>query len=105
MDIFFFFLFIFLLCISKHINRKITNKNLPPCPLTLPIIGHLHLLYKPLHQSLAQFSHRYGPILLLQFGSRPALVQSKNASPNMTKHLQATLPYSPENTLAITTPP
>ncbi|XXG85949.1 hypothetical protein AAC387_Pa11g0943 [Persea americana] len=80
MDIFFFFLFIFLLCISKHIKRKITNKNLPPCPLTLPIIGHLHLLYKPLHQSLAQLSHRYGPILLLQFGSRPALVVSSSSA-------------------------
>ena len=43
---------------------------------SLPIIGHLHLLKKPLHHSLSQLSARYGPILYLRFGYRPTLVIS-----------------------------
>ncbi|KAJ4788168.1 hypothetical protein LUZ62_039414 [Rhynchospora pubera] len=50
--------------------------NLPPSPPSLPIIGHLHLLKKPLHHSLSQLSARYGPILYLRFGYRPTLVIS-----------------------------
>ncbi|GER36270.1 cytochrome P450 [Striga asiatica] len=52
-------------------------RNLPPSPiLDLPFIGHLYLLKKPLYRSLAQISHRYGPVTLLNFGSRPVLVVS-----------------------------
>ncbi|KAL1546910.1 cytochrome P450 81Q32-like [Salvia divinorum] len=55
--------------------------SLPPSPpLSLPIIGHLYLFKKPLHQSLAKISHKYGPILLLQFGSRPVLVVSSHSA-------------------------
>ncbi|KAJ3685550.1 hypothetical protein LUZ61_014714 [Rhynchospora tenuis] len=49
---------------------------LPPSPPFLPIIGHLHLLKKPLHHSLSLLSARYGPILYLRFGYRPTLVIS-----------------------------
>ncbi|KAJ4770811.1 hypothetical protein LUZ62_055068 [Rhynchospora pubera] len=49
---------------------------LPPSPPSLPIIGHLHLLKKPLHRSLSMLSARYGPILYLHFGYRPTLVIS-----------------------------
>ncbi|KAJ3696168.1 hypothetical protein LUZ60_001545 [Juncus effusus] len=52
------------------------NKRLPPSPLSLPLIGHLHLIKKPLHQSLARISDRYGPATFLRFGSRPVLVIS-----------------------------
>ncbi|KAJ3685549.1 hypothetical protein LUZ61_014713 [Rhynchospora tenuis] len=47
---------------------------LPPSPPSLPIIGHLHLVKKPLHHSLSLLSARYGPILYLSFGYRPTLV-------------------------------
>ncbi|XP_077216495.1 cytochrome P450 81Q32-like [Tasmannia lanceolata] len=65
---------IFLLFITKHILSH--HKNQPPTPPSLPIIGHLHLLKIPLHQTLANLSLRYGPILLLRFGFRPFLVVS-----------------------------
>ncbi|GAA0157547.1 oxygenase [Lithospermum erythrorhizon] len=61
--------------ITTHFIKKI--RNLPPSPiLTLPILGHLYLLKKPLHRSLAKISQKIGPIILLQFGSRPVLVVS-----------------------------
>ncbi|KAL2489259.1 Cytochrome [Forsythia ovata] len=60
---------------TKHFLHKLRNH--PPSPiLNLPIIGHLYLLKKPLYRSLAKLSERYGPVLLLQFGSRPVLVVS-----------------------------
>ncbi|XP_043702382.1 cytochrome P450 81Q32-like [Telopea speciosissima] len=68
----------FLLSKQPFPNRK----NLPPSgPLSLPIIGHLYLFKKPLHQTLARVAAQYGPILLLKFGSRRVLhVSSPSAA-------------------------
>ncbi|XP_022768692.1 isoflavone 3'-hydroxylase-like [Durio zibethinus] len=67
-----FFLFLYFLT-----KRLLKNKGLPPSPaLSLPIIGHLHLIRKPLHSTLAKLSKQHGPILFIQFGSRPVLVVS-----------------------------
>ncbi|THG07524.1 isoflavone 2'-hydroxylase-like [Camellia sinensis] len=49
-------------------------KNLPPSPPGIPILGHLHLLKEPLHQTLQAISDKYGPIIFLRFGSRKVLV-------------------------------
>nr|XP_023929503.1 cytochrome P450 81D11-like isoform X2 [Quercus suber]POE89356.1 isoflavone 2'-hydroxylase [Quercus suber] len=62
--------FIIKLLIRHH------NKNLPPSPFSLPIIGHLHLLKQPLHKTLETLSLQYGPILSLKLGSRSILVVS-----------------------------
>ncbi|KAF8410152.1 hypothetical protein HHK36_002674 [Tetracentron sinense] len=70
----YFLLFFALYILTKHFLNK--NKNLPPSPLSLPIIGHLYLLKKPLHRTLAAISDRHGPTLLLRFGSRPVLLAS-----------------------------
>ncbi|XP_020095830.1 cytochrome P450 81E8-like [Ananas comosus] len=61
-------------------SAKNNNKKLPPSPPSLPIIGHLHLVKRPLHHGLATISVRYGPVLLLRFGSRRVLVVSSRAA-------------------------
>ncbi|KAJ0980237.1 hypothetical protein J5N97_008492 [Dioscorea zingiberensis] len=51
-------------------------------PISLPIIGHLHLLQDPIHQSLTLIAKKYGHVLHLRFGSRRVLVVS---SPSVAK--------------------
>jgi len=68
-------LFLFLYFLTKHLVQ--TRKRLPPSPaLSLPIIGHLYLLKKPLHRTFAKLSNQHGPVLFMSFGSRPALLVS-----------------------------
>ncbi|KAL8487590.1 hypothetical protein ACS0TY_024054 [Phlomoides rotata] len=50
--------------------------SLPPSPLALPLIGHLHLIKDSLHLSLTSLSSRYGPILYLRLGCKSFLVVS-----------------------------
>ncbi|KAL7180955.1 hypothetical protein ACSBR1_039916 [Camellia fascicularis] len=52
------------------------KSNLLPTPLSLPIIGHLHLLKTPLHLSLKTLSNRHGPLLSLRFRYCPSVVVS-----------------------------
>ncbi|CAL5383812.1 unnamed protein product [Camellia sinensis] len=68
-------LFLSFYVLANHILGKL--QNLPPSPFpTLPLLGHFHLLKKPIHQTLSKLSHRYGPLLLLRFGSRRVLLVS-----------------------------
>ncbi|XP_010027146.1 cytochrome P450 736A117 [Eucalyptus grandis] len=53
-----------------------TNLHLPPSPPKLPIIGNLHQLSDHPHRSLQALSRRYGPLMMLHFGSVPVLVVS-----------------------------
>ncbi|CAA0385015.1 unnamed protein product [Arabidopsis thaliana] len=52
------------------------KSNAPPSPPRLPLIGNLHQLGRHPHRSLCSLSHRYGPLMLLHFGSVPVLVVS-----------------------------
>ncbi|KAK8937144.1 Isoflavone 2'-hydroxylase [Platanthera zijinensis] len=58
----------------------------PPSPLALPLLGHLNLLKKPLHRSLAGLSAVHGPILSLRFGSRPVLHVASAADECLSKN-------------------
>ncbi|XP_008783087.3 cytochrome P450 93A3 [Phoenix dactylifera] len=51
-----------------------TRFRLPPSPVALPIIGHLHLLAPIPHQALYKLSLRYGPLIHLRLGSVPCVV-------------------------------
>ncbi|XP_010059888.2 cytochrome P450 81Q32 [Eucalyptus grandis] len=65
---------LFLLYLFKL--QRSSKRNLPPAPPSLPIIGHLHLIKEPVHRTLQSLSDRYGPVLSLSLGSRPAVVIS-----------------------------
>ncbi|PIA38197.1 hypothetical protein AQUCO_02800099v1, partial [Aquilegia coerulea] len=47
---------------------------LPPSPLALPIIGHLHLIAPIPHQQLHKLSNKYGPLIHVLIGSIPCVV-------------------------------
>ncbi|KAJ9172304.1 hypothetical protein P3X46_015553 [Hevea brasiliensis] len=59
--------------LQDHIRQR---KHLPPGPPRLPIIGNLHQLGVLPHQSLWNFSKKYGPVMLLQLGRVPVLIVS-----------------------------
>ncbi|WOG85180.1 hypothetical protein DCAR_0104368 [Daucus carota subsp. sativus] len=57
-------------------NRNTTQKKPPPSPPRLPIIGNLHQIGPYPHVSLRALAKKYGPLMLLKFGSVPVLVVS-----------------------------
>ncbi|KAI3689030.1 hypothetical protein L2E82_46978 [Cichorium intybus] len=78
-----FFSFLPLLLLSKFLLvTHRSHQNLPPSPLSFPVIGHFHLIKDPLHRVLQTLSLKYGPVFTLLFGSRPVLVLS---SPSAVK--------------------
>ncbi|XP_057787931.1 cytochrome P450 71A8-like [Salvia miltiorrhiza] len=68
---------LFLLWILKKLFPESNgNKNPPPSPPKLPVIGNLHQVgYLP-HQNLGLLARKHGPMMLLHFGSVPVLVAS-----------------------------
>ncbi|KAA0055280.1 cytochrome P450 71A1-like [Cucumis melo var. makuwa] len=83
-----FFTFIFfisplILLLIPYLKSK-PNKNLPPSPPKLPIIGNLHQLGRNPHLCFRRLSQKFGPIFLLQLGQIPTLVVS---SPKIAKQV------------------
>nr|XP_043637271.1 cytochrome P450 Tp4149-like [Erigeron canadensis] len=65
---------IFLKCISSYFRRN--NKNSPPGPPKLPLIGNLHQLGSSPHRALLEMAKKHGPVILVHLGSVPMLVAS-----------------------------
>ncbi|XVF87951.1 hypothetical protein PTKIN_Ptkin19aG0009800 [Pterospermum kingtungense] len=72
----FFLFFSLLFLVKKKIGDWRRNRNLPPGPPKLPIIGNLHQFGALPHRSLHQLSLKYGPVMLLQLGSVPTVIVS-----------------------------
>ncbi|XP_050370268.1 cytochrome P450 736A117-like [Argentina anserina] len=75
----FAFKYLLLLAIFIFLLRRwssYSNSSVPPSPPKLPIFGNLHQIGSLPHRSLQSLSQRYGPFMLLHFGSRPVLVIS-----------------------------
>ncbi|KAL0417246.1 UNVERIFIED_CONTAM: cytochrome [Sesamum latifolium] len=70
--------------IAKWLHKP--RKNLPASPPKLPILGNLHQLSALTHRSLQSLGRKYGPLMLLHFGSRPVIiVQSADAATESMK--------------------
>ncbi|KAL3848685.1 hypothetical protein ACJIZ3_010567 [Penstemon smallii] len=62
------------------------TKRLPPSPPKLPILGNLHQLRPLTHRSFQSLGRKYGPVMLLHFGSKPVIiVQSAKAAIEIMK--------------------
>ncbi|XP_071731720.1 cytochrome P450 736A117-like [Rutidosis leptorrhynchoides] len=72
------FILLALFLVKLHyFNRSTTNKNLPPSPPRLPVIGNLHQMGPLLHHSLHSLSQNHGgPMMLIHLGSVPTLIVS-----------------------------
>ncbi|XP_042396436.1 3,9-dihydroxypterocarpan 6A-monooxygenase-like [Zingiber officinale] len=68
-------------------RRRRPALRLPPGPIALPIIGHLHHLRPIPHQSFHKLSKRYGGLIGLRLGSVPCIVVS---SSSMIKEIMRT---------------
>lgn len=59
----------------KLLNIK-NRKKLPPGPIGIPILGHLHLIGKNAHQDLYKLAKKYGPFMYLRLGLVPTIIVS-----------------------------
>ncbi|KAL8131411.1 hypothetical protein AgCh_007371 [Apium graveolens] len=75
-NIFFIPFILTIFVFKRFFGAKASNKNLPPSPLKLPVIGHMHKLGSLPHRSLLSLSKKYGPLMLLHLGSIPTLIVS-----------------------------
>ncbi|XP_042048142.1 trimethyltridecatetraene synthase-like [Salvia splendens] len=72
-------LLLILTLLTLHILKKLFPQktlNPPPGPKPWPVIGNLNLIGPLPHRSIHQLSLKYGPVMLLKFGSFPVVVGS-----------------------------
>ncbi|KAL2340196.1 hypothetical protein Fmac_008136 [Flemingia macrophylla] len=77
MTLFYILLALIVIVLSlKPLFRTRKLGNLPPGPLSLPIVGNLLQLKQPFHRTFHGMSQKYGQVFSLWFGSRLVVVVS-----------------------------
>ncbi|XP_068534936.1 cytochrome P450 2K6-like [Anas acuta] len=72
-----FVLILLLIVKIQYFRKSHVNKNLPPGPKPLPIIGNLHILdLKKLDGTMIKLSETYGPVFRIQMGPTTVVVLS-----------------------------
>ncbi|NWZ23282.1 CP2K6 protein, partial [Asarcornis scutulata] len=72
-----FVLILLLIVKIQYFRKSHVNKNLPPGPKPLPIIGNLHILdLKKLDRTMIKLSETYGPVFRIQMGPKTVVVLS-----------------------------
>uniref|UniRef100_A0A8C3C3T1 Cytochrome P450 n=1 Tax=Cairina moschata TaxID=8855 RepID=A0A8C3C3T1_CAIMO len=72
-----FVLILLLIVKIQYFWKSHVNKNLPPGPKPLPIIGNLHILdLKKLDGTMIKLSETYGPVFRIQMGPKTVVVLS-----------------------------
>ena len=62
--------------VMAALNRSHGKKRLPPSPMSLPVIGHLHLVRPPVHRTFHNLAARLGPLMHIRLGSTRCVVVS-----------------------------
>jgi isoflavone 2'-hydroxylase len=68
--------FLILLFAFKLFLQTRTRSKLPPSPPSIPILGHLHLIKKPIHCTFHRLSQKYGQVFSIKFGSQLVVIVS-----------------------------
>ena len=70
------FLLLLVAYVKLFLHATPRPKHLPLSPPSLPLLGHLHLLKKPLHRTFHCLSQTQGQVYSLRFGSRLMVIVS-----------------------------
>ncbi|XP_076907387.1 cytochrome P450 Tp4149-like [Bidens hawaiensis] len=65
-----------ILLLKSSFRSSKSQKNLPPSPPKLPLIGNLHQLGSNPHRALQAMAQTYGPLMLIHLGTVPVLIAS-----------------------------
>ncbi|GJN36952.1 hypothetical protein PR202_gb25859 [Eleusine coracana subsp. coracana] len=82
-------------------RRHADDGVLPPSPASLPVIGHLHLLRRPVHRTFHELAGKLGPLMHIRLGSTHCVVASTAAvASELIRSHEAAISERPQTAVA-----